>query len=400
MDPDFALAATTLPSRRPIRATTCQPSTWRGAGEAHKQSISVERAVGARTGRPSCERIPWHNRQREETTWTDGPVIVRNLVDRLREYHVPSGGALFASSLLVGSVAGLGAVVFRWLIRAVSYVSFDWLPDVTSDWGLSYVGDRTGGWWPARGAPDVLPGSRGERARRARSDGGGCSSRRPHPSDRRRRQVGRIRPVHRDGRFGGSRGPDRADRIHLRLDSRPVPLRRPPAVAGRLRSPIDHGDAHGGSRKRSRPRRPERRRGRRLVRGGCDRSPASRRHLGLPRPGSRVMCLAASGFDSVTSIHRIDATDDRPRSAPISARSRSGAARARSRRRRSFEGRIRPRLCRTMVRTREWKIRRAQSCRRVSRREHLMRAQGPQVSRPDRRAFDTASDFEWTCNFP
>lgn len=46
---------------------------------------------------------------------------------------------LFGTSLLVGLGAGLGAVAFRYLIRAVELVGYIWFPSVTSNWGYAYV---------------------------------------------------------------------------------------------------------------------------------------------------------------------------------------------------------------------------------------------------------------------
>jgi CIC family chloride channel protein len=46
---------------------------------------------------------------------------------------------LLGLALLVGLGAGLGALVFRWLIDLVHTVSFDWLPSVTQGWGPAYV---------------------------------------------------------------------------------------------------------------------------------------------------------------------------------------------------------------------------------------------------------------------
>jgi CIC family chloride channel protein len=48
-------------------------------------------------------------------------------------------GVLFALALLVGLGAGVGAIIFRWLIDLVRTISFDWLPEVTADWGLAYI---------------------------------------------------------------------------------------------------------------------------------------------------------------------------------------------------------------------------------------------------------------------
>ena len=46
---------------------------------------------------------------------------------------------LFGTSLLVGLGAGIGAVAFRYLIRAVEWIGYIWFPSVTSNWGNAYV---------------------------------------------------------------------------------------------------------------------------------------------------------------------------------------------------------------------------------------------------------------------
>lgn len=63
----------------------------------------------------------------------------RRLEHRLRYYHIPEGTVLLGTALLVGLTTGLGAVVFRWLIRIVGEFSFEWLPRVTSGLGPAYL---------------------------------------------------------------------------------------------------------------------------------------------------------------------------------------------------------------------------------------------------------------------
>lgn len=46
---------------------------------------------------------------------------------------------VFGTALLVGLGAGLGAVVFRYLIKAVEWIGYVWFPSVTSNWGNAYV---------------------------------------------------------------------------------------------------------------------------------------------------------------------------------------------------------------------------------------------------------------------
>ena len=46
---------------------------------------------------------------------------------------------LFGTALLVGLGAGIGAVIFRYLIQAVNWIGYTWFPSVTSNWGNAYV---------------------------------------------------------------------------------------------------------------------------------------------------------------------------------------------------------------------------------------------------------------------
>ncbi len=46
---------------------------------------------------------------------------------------------LFSTSLLVGFGAGIGAVIFRYLIKAVEWMGYTWFPSVTSNWGNAFV---------------------------------------------------------------------------------------------------------------------------------------------------------------------------------------------------------------------------------------------------------------------
>jgi CIC family chloride channel protein len=46
---------------------------------------------------------------------------------------------LFSTALIVGIGAGIGAVIFRYLIQAVEWIGYTWFPSVTSNWGNAYV---------------------------------------------------------------------------------------------------------------------------------------------------------------------------------------------------------------------------------------------------------------------
>jgi len=59
---------------------------------------------------------------------------------RWLKQHQPSEEIiLFGTSLLVGLGAGIGAVAFRYLIKAVEWIGYVWFPDITSNWGNTYV---------------------------------------------------------------------------------------------------------------------------------------------------------------------------------------------------------------------------------------------------------------------
>lgn len=46
---------------------------------------------------------------------------------------------LVGVGLVVGVGAGLGAVVFRYLINAVSWIGYVWFPSLTASWGMAYI---------------------------------------------------------------------------------------------------------------------------------------------------------------------------------------------------------------------------------------------------------------------
>jgi CIC family chloride channel protein len=78
------------------------------------------------------------------STDTFAPVIFFNrIATRLRGWfknRQPSEEVvLYGTSLLVGLGAGIGAVVFRYLIQAVGWIGYTWFPSVTTQWGNAYV---------------------------------------------------------------------------------------------------------------------------------------------------------------------------------------------------------------------------------------------------------------------
>jgi CIC family chloride channel protein len=61
---------------------------------------------------------------------------LRNLWSRLQQNE---GLVILLTSVLIGIGSGLGAVVFRYLIRAVEWVGYDWFPALTRSWGKTYA---------------------------------------------------------------------------------------------------------------------------------------------------------------------------------------------------------------------------------------------------------------------
>jgi CIC family chloride channel protein len=90
-------------------------------------------------GRVSSFLLTYRDRQPETEGWI---VAVHKRSWHLRALvakYLNREGLLLALALLVGLGAGLGAILFRWLIGVVRWISFEWLPDVTAGWGAAYV---------------------------------------------------------------------------------------------------------------------------------------------------------------------------------------------------------------------------------------------------------------------
>jgi CIC family chloride channel protein len=56
-----------------------------------------------------------------------------------RFWKSPSYAIFIGTALIVGIGTGLGAVAFRFLIRGVEWVGYDWFPSITQQWGKAYV---------------------------------------------------------------------------------------------------------------------------------------------------------------------------------------------------------------------------------------------------------------------
>ena len=57
----------------------------------------------------------------------------------LGRWRDPGDVILIGTALVVGISTGIGAVFFRYLIRAVEWVGYVWIPEVTSAWGNAYI---------------------------------------------------------------------------------------------------------------------------------------------------------------------------------------------------------------------------------------------------------------------
>ncbi|GAB4426007.1 MAG: chloride channel protein [Anaerolineales bacterium] len=55
------------------------------------------------------------------------------------DWESPSYVIFIGTAMLVGIATGLGAVAFRYLIKAVEWVGYTWVPNLTQQWGTAYV---------------------------------------------------------------------------------------------------------------------------------------------------------------------------------------------------------------------------------------------------------------------
>ncbi len=62
--------------------------------------------------------------------------FLRGVLDR---WQPPEEVVLVTTALFIGIGAGLGAIVFRYLITGVDWVGYTWLPSITRKWGMAYV---------------------------------------------------------------------------------------------------------------------------------------------------------------------------------------------------------------------------------------------------------------------
>ncbi len=63
----------------------------------------------------------------------------RSTTNLMKLWKSPSYALFMGTALIVGIGTGLGAVAFRFLIRGVEWVGYDWFPSITQQWGKAYV---------------------------------------------------------------------------------------------------------------------------------------------------------------------------------------------------------------------------------------------------------------------
>ncbi|MBN2450951.1 MAG: chloride channel protein [Lentisphaeria bacterium] len=76
-----------------------------------------------------------------DAAWRDPALhrLFRWLTAFAEHANLPPGTLFLGVAVLVGVGAGLGAIVFRYLILAVEWTGYTWLPWVTHSWGKAYV---------------------------------------------------------------------------------------------------------------------------------------------------------------------------------------------------------------------------------------------------------------------
>ena len=63
----------------------------------------------------------------------------RSTTNLMKIWKSPSYALFMGTALIVGIGTGLGAVAFRFLIRGVEWIGYDWFPSITQQWGKAYV---------------------------------------------------------------------------------------------------------------------------------------------------------------------------------------------------------------------------------------------------------------------
>lgn len=72
----------------------------------------------------------------QQPAWIRISSYFARLLDRLQ----PSSEiVLVVTALLVGIGAGVGAVIFRYLINGIGWIGYVWMPQVTANWGKAYI---------------------------------------------------------------------------------------------------------------------------------------------------------------------------------------------------------------------------------------------------------------------
>ena len=73
------------------------------------------------------------------TPLNEGFSLTGWFTDLLTRHQPPADMVLIVTALLVGLLTGVGAMIFRFLIRGVAWVGYVWIPMVTEQWGKAYI---------------------------------------------------------------------------------------------------------------------------------------------------------------------------------------------------------------------------------------------------------------------
>lgn len=55
------------------------------------------------------------------------------------KWHASADLMLIGTALVVGISTGIGAIIFRYLIRGVEWIGYTWIPELTQSWGRAYI---------------------------------------------------------------------------------------------------------------------------------------------------------------------------------------------------------------------------------------------------------------------
>ncbi len=80
------------------------------------------------------------NQSKESSETTESSFFMTGrLGDLLDRWQPHPELVLIGTALLVGILTGIGAIIFRYLIEAVSWIGYEWIPEITSGLGKAYI---------------------------------------------------------------------------------------------------------------------------------------------------------------------------------------------------------------------------------------------------------------------